>query len=142
MTPQENKAIIRRYIETWNRGDLDGVFAFWSPDIVHHTRFASHGYDDTRRIVTEFTSNFEWMRFQLEDMVAEGDRVVTRMTWRAKHDRGYLAGAPTSKEITCAVLGIARLKDGKIIEHWGVTDELHMMQQMGLLPEELLTAMA
>jgi C-1 hydroxylase len=141
MSAKDNKAIIRRYVDTWNRGDLDALFTFWSPDIVHHTRSASYGFDETKRLVTDFTMMFAGMRFQVEDMIAERDRVVSRMTWRATHDGGFLGGAPTRKEISCAVLGVARLRNGAIVEHWGVTDELHMMQQMGLVPDELLLAL-
>ena len=141
MGAKANKAVIRRYIDTWNQGDLDGLFRFWSEDIIHHTRSASYGFDATKRLVTDFTMMFAGMRFQVEDMIAEGDRVVTRMTWRATHNGGFLGGASAPREISCAVLGVARLRNGAIVEHWGVTDELHMMQQMGLVPDELLMAL-
>jgi C-1 hydroxylase len=49
---------------------------------------------------------------------------------------------PTGKEIACGLIGIARVANGQIVEHWGVTDELHMVQQMGALPEAVLAAMA
>jgi C-1 hydroxylase len=142
MSAEANKATIRRYIETWNRGDLAALTKFWSPDLIHHTRSGAHGYDDTRRIVGAIMHSFPDMRFQIEDAIAEGDRVVTRMTWRGTHTGDYMGAPPTGKVVSCALIGIARLEGGRIAEHWGVTDELHMMQQMGLLPEELLAAMA
>jgi predicted ester cyclase len=139
---KQNKDVIKRYVDTWNRGDMVGLVKFWSSDIVHHTRAGSHGYEFTRKIVEEFTKNFPSMRFQIDDIVAEGDRVVTRMTWRAKHTISYLGSIPDNKEISCTVVGIARLANGLIAEHWGVTDELAMMAQLGMLPREYLDAMA
>jgi len=141
-TTQQNKNVIKRYVETWNRGDMRGLVQFWSPNIVHHTRAGSHGYEFTRNIVEEFTKTFPNMRFLIDDMVAEDDRVVTRMTWQANHTLSYMGSVPDNKEISCTVIGIARLADGLIAEHWGVTDELAMMAQLGLLPREYLDAMA
>jgi steroid delta-isomerase-like uncharacterized protein len=142
MAVEANKALIRRYIETWNRGDIGELVQFWSPDLVHHTRTDSHGYEETKRIIAQFMSNFADMRFRIEDMIAEGDKVVTRLKWRATHTGDYLGTPASGRTVECALIGIARIVDGKIAEHWGVTDELYLMQQMGLLPEELLTAMA
>jgi steroid delta-isomerase-like uncharacterized protein len=141
-TVEKNKDLIRRYVETWNRGDIQALVQFWSPNIVHHTRAGSHGYEPTRRIVEEFTKNFPGMRFQIDDIVAEGDRVVTRMTWRAPHTISYMGSVPDNKEVACTVIGIARVEDGKIAEHWGVTDELSMLAQLRMLPREYLEAMA
>jgi steroid delta-isomerase-like uncharacterized protein len=137
-----NKAVIQNYLDTWNRGDVEGLAAFWSPELVHHTRHGAHGFADTRRIVTEIMRAFPDMKFAVEDMIAEGDRVSTRMTWRGTHTGMYMGAVATRKSIECSVIGVARVVDGKIVEHWGVTDELNMMHQMGLLPAELLQAMA
>jgi steroid delta-isomerase-like uncharacterized protein len=142
MSEQANKALIRRYIQTWNRGDIEELVEFWAPDLVHHTRCDSHGFDDTKRIIKQFMANFADMRFRIEDMIAEGDRVVTRMRWSATHTGEYLGTPASGRPVSCLLIGIARIADGKIAEHWGVTDELHLMQQMGLLPQEYLTAMA
>lgn len=142
MSTDANKDVILRYLETWNKGDLEALSAFWSPRLVHHTRNGAHGYEDTRRIVGEIMKAFPDMRFRVDDVVAEGDRVVTRMTWSGTHTGFYMGAVPTGRSVTCALIGIARVEDGQIVEHWGVTDELHMMQQMGLLPEAYLQAMA
>ena|ERR1051325_4718609 len=142
MSVEENKTLIRRYVEAWNRGDLQALSEFWSRELVHHTRSNTHGYEDTKRIVAAFMSQFPDMRFRLDDIIAEEDKVVSRMTWSATHKPDHPEGPKTGRPITCTVIGIARLAGGRIAEHWGVTDELSMMAQMGLLPEEFLTAMA
>lgn len=142
MSAAQNKEVIRKYVETWNRGDLPGLCQFWAPDMIHHAREHDHSFDNVKNIVREFMKAFPDLNFQIEDIVAEGDRVVTRMTAHATHMGDYMGLSRTGKTINCTVLGIARLANGKIAEHWGVTDELAMMQQIGLLPEEYLAAMS
>jgi steroid delta-isomerase-like uncharacterized protein len=142
MSVEENKTLIRRYIEAWNRGDLQALSECWSRDLVHHTRANAHGYEETKKIIAAFMSQFPDMRFRLEDIIAEEDKVVSRMTWSATREADHPGGAQAGAAITCTVIGIARLADGRIVEHWGVTDELSMMVQMGLLPDEFLTAIA
>lgn len=142
MSTEENKALVRRYIETWNRGDLAGMAQFWSPHMVHHTRNGSHGFDSVNSIVSTFMQAFPDLQFVIEDLVAEGDRVASRMTAYATHTGEYMGVQPTGRRVSCTVFGVARVAGGKLVEHWGVTDELHLMQQIGLLPEEYLAAMA
>lgn len=141
MSAASNKELIRKYVETWNRGDLDELCQFWGPEMIHHTRGNDHGFEAVKNIVGGFMQAFPDLNFRIDDIVAEGDRVVTRMTARATHLGDYMGLPRTGKKINCAVLGIARLENGKIVEHWGVTDELAMMQQIGLLPDEYLVAM-
>jgi C-1 hydroxylase len=142
VSAEKNKEFIRKYVDTWNRGDLQGLCQFWSPDMIHHARELDHGFEGVKSIVRGFMQAFPDLNFQIEDIVAEGDRVVTRMTARATHLGDYMGVPRTGKKINCTVLGIARLANGRIAEHWGVTDELAMMQQIGLLPEEYLAAMS
>jgi C-1 hydroxylase len=142
MSTEENKDLVRRYIETWNRGDLQGMAEFWSPDMVHHTRMGSHGFDKVISIVSGFMTAFPDLQFEIEDLVADGDRVASRMTARATHTGEYMGMPATGKSVKCSVFGIARVADGKLVEHWGVTDELQLMQQVGIVPDEYLVAMA
>lgn len=139
---EQNKSLIRSYVETWNRGDLQKLSEYWSPNMVHHTRTKSHDLEEVKNIVGSFMNAFPDLRWRIDDIVAEGDRVVTRMTAQATNTGSYMGLPATGKKITCAVMGIARVDEGKIAEHWGVTDELAMMAQLGLLPEEFLAAMA
>lgn len=136
MSVEENKSIINRYVETWNRGDVQALTQFWSPDLVNHTREKDCGFEETKGIVTAFKNFFPDMQFTLEDVIAEDDRVMSRMTWTATHSTKFMGGAASGRKVTCTVIGIARIVDGKIVEHWGVTDELAMLAQMGLLPED------
>jgi len=139
---EKSKDLIRRYVDTWNRGDIEGLSEFWSRDMVHHTRTQNQGFDQVKKIVEDFAKAFPDLRFELDDIVAEGDRVATRMIANATHLGAYMGLPPTGKKISCSVMGLARVVGDKIAEHWGVTDELQIMAQIGLLPQEYLAAMA
>jgi len=139
---EESKDLIRRYIETWNQGDIEGLSRFWALDMIHHTRGKKQGFDEVKQIVTEFAAAFPDLKFQLDDIVAEGDRVATRMSAHATHRGAYMGIPPTNRTVSCSVMGVARVVGDKIAEHWGVTDELAIMAQIGMLPEEYLAAMS
>jgi steroid delta-isomerase-like uncharacterized protein len=141
MSTDANKTLVREYVDTWNRGEVDHLSQFWAPSMVHHTRTQSQSVDEVRRVITEFMAAFPDLKFEIGDMFGEDDRVVTRMTASATHSGHFLGFPPTGKKINCAVIGIARIEEGKIAEHWGVTDELAMMAQIGMLPPAYLAAM-
>jgi len=109
--------------------------------MVHHTRAQSQTVADVRNVISDFMAAFPDLQWEIDDMFSEGDRVVTRMTASATHKGPFLGYPPTGKAINCSVIGIARIEDGRIAEHWGVTDELAMLAQIGLLPNEYLAAM-
>lgn len=141
MSAEANKQLIREYIETWNNGDTQELPDFWTTDIIHHTRALKQNSDEVKTVLADFKAAFPDLHFQIDDIFGEGDRVVTRLTASATHSGAYLGFPPTGKKINCAVMGIARIEGDKIAEHWGVTDELAMMAQIGMLPERLLQAM-
>jgi C-1 hydroxylase len=141
MKPDTNKQIIREYVDTWNRGETHRLPNFWAADMVHHTRTLHQTRDEVKAVVTDFMSAFPDLHFEIDDIFGEEDRVVTRMTANATHSGAYMGFPPTGKKINCSVMGIARIENGKIVEHWGVTDELAKMAQIGMLPEQLLAAM-
>lgn len=140
MSVEANKTIIRRFIETWNAGDLQGITAFWSPDIIHHTR-ADHDLEDISASYQVVMQAFPDLQWQIDDIIAEGDKVVTRLTGYATHQGSFMGVPPTGKRVKCKSVDISRIADGKIVEHWGMLDELYLMEQLDLIPSEYLSAM-
>ena len=67
----------------------------------------------------------------IEDLIAEGDKVVVRMTQRGTHQGTFFGLAATGKQVTVAGIAIFRLRDGQIVEEWLLTDQLNAMQQLG-----------
>jgi C-1 hydroxylase len=141
MSAQANKQLVRNYIAAWNRGDTQQLPQFWTSDIIHHTRALKQNGEEVKGVLSDFMAAFPDLHFEIDDIFGEEDRVVTRMTASATHKGAYLGFPATGKKINCSVMGIARIEGDKIAEHWGVTDELAMMAQIGMLPERLLEAM-
>ena len=119
----ENMALARRFLEARGRADLDAMEQMMAPDFVDHALAPGQQLDRERykRSVAEYVSAFSDIRILIEDQVAGGDKVVTRLVGHLTHDRSELMGvAPTGMELTNRVIVIHRIVDGKIAEEWGV----------------------
>jgi predicted ester cyclase len=75
-------------------------------------------------------------RFTIDDMIAEGDQVVTKKTFTGTHTADLNGIPPTGKRVTLQFVDIMRVRDGQIVEHWLAMDQLSFMQQLGVLPIE------
>jgi serine phosphatase RsbU (regulator of sigma subunit)/predicted ester cyclase len=124
VSAEENMALARRIMEARATGDLDALDELLAPDFVNHNRLLpgqEPGREGYKRSVSAYHAALTNRRFLVEDQVAAGDKVVTRFTVHATHDRGELMGvAPTGKEITNRVIVIHRISGGKIAEEWGM----------------------
>ena len=123
MSVEENMALARRFLEARGKGDLDALEPMMAPDFVDHTLAPAQepNREGYKRRVAEYSVAFSNVRFVIEDQVAAGDKVVTRFTVSATHDRGELMGVtPTGRELTDVVIAIMRISEGKVAEEWGV----------------------
>jgi steroid delta-isomerase-like uncharacterized protein len=124
MSPDENKAFIRRYITAISgEAKTEALLSQYISD------------PELRRFIGAFEAGFPSYELQVEDMIAESDRVVVRATFRGKH-LGEVRGVPgTGKIVTFPVIIIYQLGDGKILRHWLVSDTLSLAQQIGAAPQ-------
>jgi predicted ester cyclase len=132
---EENKAVVRRFYESFG-SDLDTVKEVLAPDLVgySHARPGPQTRDEHLQGIAMWNESFE-TRFDIEEQLAEGDRVATRVTMRAVHNRSEFMGVPPSgKEIVTTGISIERLKDGRIVHRRVESDWLGVMQQLGLIP--------
>jgi len=137
MSLEENDALARRSVEEiWGKGNLDTVDELYADDFVWH--WAPPGVTSNRegykQFVTASFAAFSDVRCPVEDIIAEGDKVMVRWIWRATHKGEYMGIAPTGKQITMTGISILRIAAGKIAEEWGEMDMLGMMQQLGAVP--------
>ena len=136
MSVEENKALVRRWVDLWNTGNLDAVGEFVTPDYVRHDPNGPEvrGPEAERQLVAMYLAAFPDLRFTVEHLLAEGDTVLARLTARGTH-RGELLGIPpTGKQVTVAVMDLFRLAGGKIAEQWVAMDALGLLQQLGAVP--------
>lgn len=134
MSLEENEAIIRRWIEVvWNQANIESVDEFVTDTYVRHDPNIPEvrGPEEEKQHVARSLSAFPDLRFTIEDMVAEGEKVVVRLTGRGTHKGELLGLPPTDKQITLATIEIYRLAEGKIDEQWVIMDVLGVMQQLG-----------
>lgn len=137
MAEQKNQDVVRRFYEAaFNRGDPAAVDDLVAPNFVDHNPFPGQAPDRTG--LTQFIKTFHGplpdLRVQIDDMIAQGDRVVARWTARATHQGTFLQIPSTGKQVTISGIDIMRIADGKIVEHWGYQDQLGFVKEIGVLP--------
>ena len=118
---EKNKALVRRFWESVARADLDAIDELLAPDFVDHSLIAGQepGREGYKRQVAEQHAALSDIRPIIEDQVAKGDKVVTRLTWRSVHDRGeYFGLKPRDKEVVVTAMSMHRIEGGKIAEEW------------------------
>ena len=138
MSAEENKAVIRRWIEAYNERDLEAEAAVLAPGLVVHVSAAPgplEGLEAWRQFSGPFAEAFPDLRLTVEDIFSEGEMVAARVAFRGTH-RGEIQGIPpTGKEVAFTSIEVNRVRDGKVEEHWVELDLLGLMQQLGAIPE-------
>ena len=136
MSAEENKALVRRFVAAADRQDFEQASACLSPNMVVHMASMPTPLD----FPTFFQFGQAWHaafpdeRTVFEEQLAEGDKVVSRMTSTATH-LGDFQGIPaTGKQIRVSGIWVDRVVEGKIVERWGVFDMMGAMQQLGVIP--------
>jgi steroid delta-isomerase-like uncharacterized protein len=134
---EQNKAIARRvFEEVWNKGNLAALDEIYVADVVGHNAPPGQppGIEGARQFIGMYLQAFPDTRMVVEDQVAEGDKVVTRWTATATHQGELMGMPPTGKSARVTGITINRLEGGKIVEEWGIFDQLGMLQQLGAIP--------
>lgn len=136
MSTEENKAIVRRGIETvWHQKQVTNAEDHLAPDFVNHDPARTiQGLEQYKPFVTGYLTAFPDLHFTIEDQIAEGDKVVTRWTARGTHQGSFMGIPPTGKQATVTGITIDRFANGKIVESWYNFDALGLMQHLGVVP--------
>ena len=136
MSSEESKTLGRRIIEAVNSGSLTTIDELFAPGYVDRTAFPGSTPDREgyKQSLTKFRAAFPDFRYTIEDEIVAGDKLVHRLTGRGTQ-KGEFQGVPaTGKQATWSEIHIGRLVNGKVVEHWGLVDQLGMLQQLGLEP--------
>jgi steroid delta-isomerase-like uncharacterized protein len=136
MSAEENKAIARRGYEAINQNDLDVLDEVVASDITDHDPAPGQapGLEGVKQWFSSMHTAFPDFRMNVEDMIAEGDKVVARVRLSGTHQGEFMGIDATGNRVTITGIDILRVNaDGKIVEHWGNFDDLGMMQQLGVM---------
>ena len=149
MSLEENKELVRRFWKASEENDLDAIVTFWAPNAINHGGQTSQsaqrppaGPEGLKRVLSSLRTAFPDRTYAVEDIIAEGDKVVCRLTVSGTHqgtpdipvEGGMLMGRPaTGKAYTIQHIHIFRIEQGKLAEHWAARDDLGLMQQLEIL---------
>ncbi len=132
MCPETPKTVVRRYFEAYNTQRPDAVMAFVHRDHVYHPPGVADPMDRQARQADEapFFAAFSDIESVIEDQIAEGNRVATRVSMRCTHTGPYGGIAPTGRRITIPFIDISTVRDGKIFEEWAEFDTRGLLRQL------------
>jgi steroid delta-isomerase-like uncharacterized protein len=136
MSIEANKELVRRYQEAHNANNLDALNAIVASDLITHNQMPGlpAGLEGGKQVHQIAVAAFPDFHATIEELVAEGDRVVARMTFRGTHTAGEFMGIPPSgRRFEFSAISIFRIADGKIVEHWGEEDALGWLRQLGAM---------
>jgi predicted ester cyclase len=127
VSDEENKALVRKeQEELWNHtGNLDAAQEIFAPDYA----------DAARQEAADFRRSFPDVVSTIEDLIAEGDKVVARWKSRATHLGEYMGVSPTGRGVEFTGISVYRVEGGRIAESWNSEDQLGLMRQIGAVPE-------
>jgi steroid delta-isomerase-like uncharacterized protein len=135
-TTEKNKLLIRRYIEeVVNTGNVDDLASFISPDYIesHDQTGQSSGLEGARKHILEVRETYPDLHVAVEQQIAEGEWVVSRITARGTHLGTWLGMKPTGKRVEITGVNVDRVVDGRIVEHGGAANLLGPLLEIGAI---------
>jgi steroid delta-isomerase-like uncharacterized protein len=134
MAVEENKELLRRFFEELNKGNLAVWDELCTPGYIYHGTAGDMTREQSKNHAASLLAAFPDLNGAIDDMIAEGDKVVARYTVRGTHQGTYGGIPPTGKQVMLKGMEIDKLADGKFIETWAVSDTFGLMQQLGIIP--------
>jgi predicted ester cyclase len=137
MSTEDNKALLRRfYDEVINKKNWAAIDEFIDPNFVNHALppGVPAGIEGERQVFSMYTTAFPDAHFTVEDMIAEADKVVVRLSVSATQQGTFMGLPPSGKHATSTGIDIIRIAGGMLVERWSEMDMLGLLQQLGVAP--------
>jgi predicted ester cyclase len=137
VTEQDSGPAFLQFVEqVINQKNVDAIDELATPDFVEHEALPGipPGREGVKLLFRAVHEAFPDLHATIEDTVSEGDRAVVRMMWSGTQTGAFMGIAPTARHASWQVIDIVRVVDGKVAEHWGVMDQMSLMQQLGIIP--------
>jgi len=137
MSTEENKTIVRQYQEAYNHGNFDALAEVVAADVLTPNIISGMppGLEGAKVVHQTTLLGMPDYHTTIEDLIAEGDKVVARVTMTGTHTGNFWGIPPTSKQVHLTAIYIVRIADGKIVEHWGEEDGMVVLKQLGFKPK-------
>lgn len=137
MSTEANKQQYRRLVEeAFNRGNLDAVAELMTDDFVEHEQMgpdAGSGREAAMGMMTMIRGAFPDLQVTIDALIAEGDVIAARTTWRGTHEGDFMGVPASGKRVEFEAIDFVRFEDGRAAEHWGQTDAMGLMTQIGAM---------
>ncbi len=134
---KKNEQLVRAYFEeVWNKGNLELLDSLMGPEYVNHTPSVSsgkNGVTELKTIVASFRSAFPDLHFKINDLVVTKTKVAARVQMSGTQRDSLFDLPPTNRKVVVNQINIEEIRNGKLVDHWRVTDELGVMKQLGFL---------
>src|SRR5215212_5902491 len=120
MTAEENKATVRRWVDAaWNSGDFSSAPDLYPSDyVLHFAGMETHGADGLSGFISAYRAAFPDLHMTIEDLLADGDKVVWRITTSGTQRNEFMGIPPSGKAMAVSAIVISRFADGKWVEDW------------------------
>ncbi len=134
MTTVDNKTLVQQFFEEIvNQRNLAALGQFVSPNAVNHT--VPEGLPQApNQFLGLHLGAFPDLKVTVEDLLVDGDKVVARVSYHGTHQGAFMGIPPTGKQVTGMGINIFRIANGKLVEHWGLSDRISALRQLGLVP--------
>ncbi len=135
---EQNKAIMHRVYDSLKAHNLDAFVEAFAPNFVEHNTPPGQdpGLEGVKQQISMLFAAFPDVQFTIEDLIAEGDKVVARGRMTGTHQGEFMGIPATGKQVTQTGIQIARIAKGKVVESWLQVDNLGLMQQLGVIPAQ------
>ncbi|MFN8174433.1 MAG: ester cyclase [Solirubrobacteraceae bacterium] len=136
---EDPKALTRRFYAEVSAGNVAVVDELLADDFAEHEELPGglpRSREGVRQLFTMIRSAFPDCRMEPHEVLEDGDLVCARVTLTGTHEGDFAGIPPTGKRIEVQMIDILRVRDGKATEHWGTIDEMALMRQLGVIPDE------
>jgi predicted ester cyclase len=131
MSLEENKAIVRRFVEAYNKENLDLLDDLLAPDYFDHTNQV--GIEGLKQLIKMAFAGMPDYHETIEEIIAEGDKVWIRVKATGTHTGEFMGITPTGEKLSVEMVDIIRVVNGKLVEYRDVTDRLDFLQKLGVI---------
>ena len=137
MSEEQNKAVFRSVIDqAYSQGNMDVLDQAFAPNFVEHQAgIMPPTAEGVKRSIAYLRRAFPDLNLTIDEIIATGDKTWARITGRGTHQGPFMGLPPTGKPMVITVMDVCRFANGQIVEHWGVADQLALMQQLGAMPQ-------
>jgi steroid delta-isomerase-like uncharacterized protein len=135
---EDARSMVTRFYDGINAGNLGVIDELIADDFVEREEFPgiSRDKEGVRQFFTIFRTAFPDMRMEAHEVLVDGDLACVRATMSGTHEGDFMGMPPSGKRFEVTGFDMVRIRDGRVVEHWGVMDAMKMMQQLGAMPEQ------